>query len=32
MSSKLPILLALAGVAYFISTASGEEGDVVGVL
>jgi hypothetical protein len=27
MSSKLPILLAIAGVAYFISTASAEEGD-----
>jgi hypothetical protein len=33
MSSKLPILLALAGVAYFITTASGEEGDdVVGCM
>jgi len=27
MSSKLPILLAIAGVAYFISTASAETGD-----
>ena len=33
MSSKLPILLALVGVAYFITTASGEEGDdVVGCM
>jgi len=27
MSSKLPIILAIVGVAYFISTASAEEGD-----
>ncbi len=33
MSSKLPILLAVVGVAYFISTASAEEGDgVVGCM
>ena len=33
MSSKLPILLAIAGVAYFIFTASAEEGDdIVGCM
>jgi len=32
MSSKLPILLAIAGVAYFISTASAETGDIEGCM
>jgi len=32
MSSKLPILLVVAGVIYFISTASAEDGDDVGCM